>query len=84
MVCPCSKQQGVPKVLRDAVQAFDTEHKETRRRDIRMSVKESCIRTFAHRVEAQQQIPKHFGRIEFQSFLVFIVLVGILNGVIEI
>lgn len=49
-----------------------------------MSVKESCIRTFAHRVEAQQQIPKHFGRIEFQSFLVFIVLVGILNGVIEV
>ena len=79
-----TEQQGVPQVLGRILQALDTEHQEPGRRDIGVAVEEPGVRTLAHGVEPQHEIPEHSPRIEFQFLLTVIVLIGLLNGVVEV
>ena len=49
-----------------------------------MSVEEASVRTLAHGVEPQKQIPEHLCREELQTLFMAIAAVGILNNIVEV
>ena len=49
-----------------------------------MSVEEVRVRTLAHGVESQKQIPEHLCREELQLLFMAIAAVGLLNDIVEV